>query len=216
MATGDKKPAPKPRRRKVTGAAAETAATPRARENPRQKEPLINRALRDLRVIQWKSEGHTAREIAQMDGRAERTIKGILESHREHGIRGGAALLQRDPISMMEESLNRVETIYQAAFEAVLEAEGITTRLSALRMMMDAQVRKMDLLQHLNLLPRQLGTFRHVIDLWQIGEQMVDMLQAVENGEKSPEDAIRFFRGLANYGRPEIPEASVVEGGEAA
>lgn len=209
MSDGTKKPSARKRTQAPRGAAkrtAEAGAGKTSRESARQKEPLINRALRDLRVVQWKAEGYTVPEIARMDGRAERTIKGILESHAAHGVTGSAALLQRDPITLMEEALGRVEAIYQAAFEVALDAEGVTSRIASLRLMMDAQLRKMELLQHLGLLPRQLGTFRHVLDIREIGEQMVTVLLAVEQGEKTPGDAVVFFRKLANYGRPGIPE----------
>lgn len=190
---------------KKTGPPPKTTITRAAR----QKQPVLNRALRDLRLIEMRGEGRTLAEMSRVDGRTQRTIEGILQAHRAYGIVGGDKLLKQDPVTIMREMLNRMETIYQAAFEAAMEAEGTSARLAGLKLMLDAQVRKMEMAQHLGLLPRQLGTFRHVIDLRQIGETMVEALLAVQRGEKTPEDAMEVFREIAGYGKPALPEGDV-------
>lgn len=169
----------------------------------------MNRALRDLRLIEMRAEGRTVEEMSRIDGRTKRTIEGIIQAHRAHGIVGGDKLLKQDPVTIMREMLNRMETIYQAAFEAAMDAEGTSARLQGLKLMLDAQVRKMEMAQHLGLLPRQLGTFRHVIDLRQIGETMVETLLAVQRGEKTPEEAVIVFREIAGYGKPALEEGNV-------
>jgi len=197
--------------RNRSGTRAATTKTP-----VRQKQPTVNRALRDLRVVELKAQGLPMGEVARIDGRSERTVHGILESHASFGISNSADLLRVDPVTIMQRMLDRVETVYGAAFETALESREGSARVGALRLMLDAQLRQMEMLQHLNLLPRNLGTFRHVIDLRSIGERMVQALEAVEADKMTLGEAKDVFRELAGYGKPQIEAVDGVATEEAA
>lgn len=151
-----------------------------------------------------KAQGLPMAEIMQIDGRSERTLHGVLESHARFGISNSADLLRVDPVTIMQRMLDRVETVYAAAFETAMDSREGSPRVGALRLMLDAQLRQMEMLQHLNLLPRNLGTFRHVIDLRAFGERMVQALEAVEADKMTLGECKDVFREAAGYGKPQL------------
>lgn len=177
-----------------------------------RKLTSVDKAIKDMLVVQMKGEGIPIEEIARRDGRSDRQIRRVLEIYATNGL-GGRGLLDKDPVKLVEEMVDRTMAVWKIAAQMAATAKGENSRIGALNTMLRAEERLLSVLQSTGKLPKELGTMRHVIDLRALGAKMLDALDAWERGDADAESVRKVLYNAMGYDGPpqlEPPDAEVV------
>lgn len=167
-----------------------------------------NRAFRDLIALEMLADGTSYPEVSAVDGRSESTLRLLRKKYAASGS-GVPDLLNEDPVRIIENMLRRKQVAWRLFAQVAMASEG-TARIAAIKGMLQADERTVELLQHVGKLPRELGTLRHVIDVREIAEKMLTALDQMDAGEISPGEVRVAFEELAGIGAPAV-DAVVVE-----
>jgi hypothetical protein len=149
--------------------------------------------MRDLLAYELSCQGMKVSAIAKQDGRSEKVIREAIDRQARAGAE---AMMQMAPLKVVESMLRRSQTAWKMAAACAAHAEADTTRLAAIRTMMDADERVLEILQSTGHLPRELGTLRHLVDVRSIAIQMIDAVRALESGERSPAEVREVFEAM--------------------
>lgn len=169
------------------------------------------RAARARLILEMKSRGYEEQEIAEEVGLNTRQVRKIWARERDR-----PDLITQDPVTIVQEVLEGYQRDMHVFSTIVLEAaqnENTSGMISALNGRAITQDKIIRLLQAMGRLPREMGTLRHVIDFRGIAQEMVRVLEAVTEGEKTPEEALAYFTEMMDLGAgtPQLMEAEVIE-----
>lgn len=167
-----------------------------------------NRAFRDLIALEMLADGTSYPEVSAVDGRSESALRVLKKKYAASGS-GVPDLLNEDPVRIIENMLRRKQVAWRLFAQVAMDSEG-TARIAAIKGMLQADERTVELLQHVGKLPRELGTLRHVIDVREIAEKMLTALDQMDAGEITPGEVRVAFEELAGIGAPAV-DAVVVE-----
>lgn len=207
-----KAPVKRTRKQSVTArASAEAAATTKRRGSVKPKTGW-ERGVRDMIILQMAADGATNEAISVADGRSITQIKRIRKVYEDEGLIGGKVLLDKDPVKIIEGMLDRAMMTWRMAADLALETTHDMGKIGALKVMIQADARTQELLQSINKLPRELGTLRHVIDIRQIAVVLLDVVDRLEKGEATPDEARTKLLEMVGYGSGRGPEPVEAEG----
>lgn len=170
-----------------------TSAAERNRIASRGKATQVGVIMRDLLVHEQHLDGMSPADIAKQDGRSTAVIRQVIRRHQ--GI-SPDSLLALAPVKIVEKMLRRSETAWRMAAAIAAGTEQDATRVTAIRTMLDADERVLEILQSTGHLPRELGTLRHLVDVRHIAVSMIDAVRALENGTRTPAEVREVFEGL--------------------
>jgi hypothetical protein len=162
--------------------------------------------MRDLLAYELSCQGMKLSAIAKQDGRSEKVIREVIERMAKQG---SEALMEMAPLKVVESMLRRSQTAWKMAAATAAHAEQDTTRIAAIRAMMDADQRVLEILQSTGHLPRELGTLRHLVDVRSIAIQMIDAVRGLESGERTPAEVRAVFEAMV---MEEEPPPRAIEG----
>jgi hypothetical protein len=151
------------------------------------------RQLRDRQVIAMRLiERLPWAEITLRDGRTERQLRRIVADYEERAGDDGlvaASALQRDPVQLIEAELDRLEMLRDSVVGIMLDASTDAVALGAARTWLAVEQQYVQLLQAVGKLPKELGTFRHLLDVRELAIQLDRLLDGLESGERTPAEA---------------------------
>ena len=131
-------------------------------------------------------------EITLRDGRTERQLRRIVADYEKRTGDDGlvaASALQRDPVQLIEAELDRLEMLRDAVVAIMLDASTDAVALGATRTWLAIEGQYIGLLQAVGKLPKELGTFRHLLDVRELATQLDRLLDGLESGERTPAEA---------------------------
>lgn len=179
-------------------ARAERAAARGARLNSAQTK------LRDAVIIARHAQRASWGDIAREVGISARQCQRVVEA-----AQAVPSPIEETPMALLE-TLARDFARSIATYESMAFAWADTNQAAALgarKAADDTRGRLAQLLQDVGKLPSNLELFRSEMEMMRIAEEMGNVLAGVRDGEKSPEEAIEFFRALiVNRGRAQLVE----------
>lgn len=162
--------------------------------------------MRDMLVHELHLQGMSPKAIAAQDGRGVRAINLVIRRQEKANLE---KLLEHAPVKIVEGMLRRSQMAWRMAATAAAHAEQDATRITAIRTMLDADERVLEILQSTGHLPRELGTLRHLVDVRHIAIKMIDAVRDLESGERSPEQVRGVFEDLLALTEGEVIEGEV-------
>lgn len=186
-------------RRKVTSGRTALKANKAAKEAKKHGATgrhlgAVRQSLRDTMIVARVAQGVPYAAIAAEAQVSVRTVEEVVKRTRK--IRSP---LDRTPMELLED-LVRLFELDAADFEAMAAlhmADQPNVAVRSKRAAVETRKAFAELLAHVGKLPTDLELFRSEMEMQQIGERMVEVMQAVVAGEKSAEDAYEFFRQIA-------------------
>lgn len=185
-----------------------TSAAERQRLAKAHRQTAAGQIMRDMLVYELHLQGMKADAIARQDGRTTAGIKAVIRKQEKANLE---KLLEHAPVKIVEGMLRRSQMAWRMAATIAAHAEADATRMTAIRTMLDADERVLEILQSTGHLPRELGTLRHLVDVRHIAIKMIDAVRDLESGERSPEQVRGVFEDLLA-----LTEGDVIEGEEVA
>jgi hypothetical protein len=128
-------------------------------------------------------------EITLRDGRTERQLRRIVADYEKRADDGGlvaASDLKRDPVQLIEAAIERLAMLRDAVVGIMLDASTDAMALGAARTWLAVEREYIELLQAVGKLPKELGTFRHLLDVRELATQLDRLLDGLESGELTP------------------------------
>jgi hypothetical protein len=136
--------------------------------------PAADKVQRDRALVADRNRGLTWAVVARRHGLQERQARQIYAEWRDSEE---PALVQRDPVQWLEETLHRYDSIIGELASTAESADNTAARVGALKAQMDAMSRQTELLVASGLLPRNLSVIRHETDMRQAARTIVAVLK---------------------------------------
>jgi hypothetical protein len=133
-----------------------------------------DKVQRDRALVADRNRGLTWSVVARRHGLQERQARQIYAEWRDSEE---PALVQRDPVEWLEETLDRYDSIIGELASTAECADNTAARVGALKAQMDAMSRQTELLVASGLLPRNLGVVRYETDMRQAARTIVAVLR---------------------------------------
>jgi hypothetical protein len=170
------------------------------------KQTTAGQIMRDMLVYELHLQGMSPKAIAAQDGRTTAGIKAVIRRQENANLE---RLLEHAPVKIVEGMLRRSQMAWRMAATAAAHAEQDGVRITAIRTMLDADERVLQILQSTGHLPNELGTLRHLVDVRHIAIKMIDAVRDLESGERSPEQVRGVFEDLLALTEGEVIEGEV-------
>jgi hypothetical protein len=138
------------------------------------------RAQRNVRIIEARARGLSWPRIAHMHGISDRQARRIVADYRA----SGPALHDRDPVEIVEETLEAYETAIADLVVLAEETNHDSTRLGAIKARLDVYQARNELLRTIGVLPSDLGSLHVAIDLSQIAGRLVALFEHAQVPER--------------------------------
>jgi hypothetical protein len=135
--------------------------------------PAADKVQRDRSLVADRNRGLTWSVVALRHGLQERQARQIYAEWRDSEE---PALVQRDPVQWLEETLNRYDSIIGELASTAESADNTAARVGALKAQMDAMSRQTELLVASGLLPRNLGVVRYETDMRRAAQAILTVL----------------------------------------
>lgn len=180
-----------------------TSAATRQKQAQGVKATKAGMLMRDLLAYELHCQGMSDERISAQDGRSITQIKTVIEKQAKSGTE---ALMEMAPLKVVESMLRRSQTAWKMAAATAAHAENDGMRIGAIRTMMDADQRVLEILQSTGHLPRELGTLRHLVDVRSIAIQMIDAVRGLETGERTPAEVRQVFEAMVMEEEPRAIE----------
>lgn len=179
----------KPKRKTRAKTPKPPAKKPAAKRKPGQKVPSgWRRNVADRWVIHWRVFERLAwKEIVVRDGRQERTLRRVVDDYLKHVEEGDAVRpLQRDPIELIEGMLNELTVMRDAMVGISQSSDQDSVVVAAVREWRRLVKEVRELLQGVGVLPKELGTMRHLVEVRELAETLERLLDRLEEGTITP------------------------------
>jgi hypothetical protein len=170
---------------------ATPAPDPRTSGSRGRRLPAADKVQRDRALIADRNRGLTWSVVALRHGLQERQARQIYAEWRDSEE---PALVQRDPVQWLEETLNRYDSIIGELASTAESADNTAARVGALKAQMDAMSRQTELLVASGLLPRNLSVVRYETDMRQAARTIVAVLKERGVGPKVLRDIQQALR----------------------
>lgn len=155
------------------------------------------KAFRDLIALEMLADGASYAQVSAIDGRSQSALKSLREKYLRASGSAVPDLLRQDPVRIVEDMLRRKQVAWRLFAQVAMTTDHPSSRIGAIKGMIAADERTVELLQHVGKLPKELGTLRHVIDVREIAERMFDTLDRLDRGELTAAEVRAEFEDAA-------------------
>ncbi len=172
------------------------------------------RNVADRWVIHWRvAERLPWSEIVARDGRAERTLRGVVNDYLKHVEEGDfMRTLDRDPVELVESMLSELTVMRDTMVGLVQSSDNEAVVVAAGREWRRLVKEVRELLQAVGKLPRELGTMRHLVEIRELADVLGRLLDGLEEGTVTPQEVrmqVAEWAGV-EVPRPQLPSPARV------
>ncbi len=165
--------------------------TPRCERSPVRGKftSAWRRNVADRWVVHWRVQDRLPwSEIVARDGRAERTLRAVVDDYLENVQEGDFVRpLGRDPIELVESMLNELAIMRDTVQAIVASSENEAVIVAAVREWRRIVKEVRELLQATGKLPRDLSVLRHLVEVRELSDVLDGLLDRLESGDITPQ-----------------------------
>lgn len=171
-----------------------------------KQQTISQRAVQARKILEMRWSGAHWKEIARETGLTRRACTEVF--NRETRL-GDPQWLYLDQVKILEkvvQGFQRDVRVFEAIAEDAIGQNNLAVAVGAMKGKAACLDRIVALLQNIEHLPKHLGAVKHVIDFQALALSMVKMMEAVERGDQTTQEAADFFRKQTKIGHPPVLE----------